>query len=301
MSDQLRQKLQQAEQYLQAKNYFDARNILLPLVQSNPDNAEAWWLLARAQTDPNTQRDMLKRVVKLDPGNGQALEMLARLDAPPAPQSSSGNLTSPLNSSTPPLKTTEVLSGNSNLVNFGVPVVGTPMATSPSARGRNNVLFVLLGVAGTLVCLCLICGGIVTFSVGRIATDPTFQAALGTGIALVGIPKQLPTNALAAGDLTVGHSVESSIGSLQNQAYTYQGSAGEQITVTLTASSSKFAALLGVYDTDGSLIKGTTLTDLSSRNLTISVPLSTSGTYTVLVVGMNNQSSYTLKVTSSAR
>lgn len=60
-----------------------ARDILRPILEEEPDNAHAWWLLAYSVDDPHEVRDALKKVLEIDPdytNADKAREMLAALE-----------------------------------------------------------------------------------------------------------------------------------------------------------------------------------------------------------------------------
>jgi hypothetical protein len=61
----------------------EAQAIIRPILDADPTNVHAWWLLAYAVDDPNEVRHALTQVLELDPNYSnapKAREMLARLD-----------------------------------------------------------------------------------------------------------------------------------------------------------------------------------------------------------------------------
>jgi hypothetical protein len=61
----------------------EALKILRPVTESEPDNVDAWWLLAYAATEPREVREALVKVLRLDPeytNAPKAREMLAKLN-----------------------------------------------------------------------------------------------------------------------------------------------------------------------------------------------------------------------------
>lgn len=76
-------KLERAFKLIKRDKTDDALNILRPIIDSEPDNIDAWWLLAYASTEPQEVRGALLRVLRLDPNYTnapKAREMLARLN-----------------------------------------------------------------------------------------------------------------------------------------------------------------------------------------------------------------------------
>jgi hypothetical protein len=70
----------------------EAQAIIRPILDADPANVHAWWLLAYAVDDPNEVRHALNQVLELDPEYSnapKAREMLAALDAqfPPTEES----------------------------------------------------------------------------------------------------------------------------------------------------------------------------------------------------------------------
>jgi hypothetical protein len=62
----------------------EAQAIIRPILDADPANVHAWWLLAYAVDDPNEVRHALNQVLELDPNYSnapKAREMLAALDA----------------------------------------------------------------------------------------------------------------------------------------------------------------------------------------------------------------------------
>ncbi len=60
-----------------------ARDILRPILEDEPENAHAWWLLAYSVDDPHEVREALTKVLEIDPGYtnaDKAREMLAALE-----------------------------------------------------------------------------------------------------------------------------------------------------------------------------------------------------------------------------
>ncbi|MCD4685659.1 MAG: hypothetical protein K8S97_06970 [Anaerolineae bacterium] len=60
-----------------------ARDILRPILEDEPENAHAWWLLAYSVDDPHEVREALNKVLEIDPNYtnaDKAREMLAALE-----------------------------------------------------------------------------------------------------------------------------------------------------------------------------------------------------------------------------
>lgn len=80
MSGSSVQILAQAHAYIEAGNLEDAENLIRSLLEQDPDNTDAWWLLAHSVRDPNAAREALDEVLRRDPNDQQARSLLAALD-----------------------------------------------------------------------------------------------------------------------------------------------------------------------------------------------------------------------------
>ncbi len=84
------QQLQQAFQLIKDGQRQEAAQILVPIVRAEPNNADAWWLLANAVTNEEQQRRALEKVLSIRPGDDRAQKKLSQLTgAPPPPPPSS--------------------------------------------------------------------------------------------------------------------------------------------------------------------------------------------------------------------
>lgn len=114
--------LQQAYQLIRAGNRQDAVQLLMPVLRANPANADAWWLLANAVTDPSQKRRALEEVLKLRPNDDRAQRMLNEMAA--------GYTPPPV---TPPSPISEPFPGSSDpFARSTDPFTSTPPAPPPS-------------------------------------------------------------------------------------------------------------------------------------------------------------------------
>ena len=86
--------LQQARIAIESENIDHARRLLSQLLQTNPDNDEAWVLLAQVIKTPEWQRACLERALAINPQNQPAKQallawILAREDSSPLPTATS--------------------------------------------------------------------------------------------------------------------------------------------------------------------------------------------------------------------
>lgn len=80
MSDVTEQALMRAYELIEEEKLAEAEDLLKPVLEQEPDNADAWWLYAHAVSDPDTARMALSRVLKLDGTYEGAQELLVQLD-----------------------------------------------------------------------------------------------------------------------------------------------------------------------------------------------------------------------------
>jgi len=62
-----------------------ATRILSQVLQQNPKNARAWYLLSQVVDDPKKKISCLVKVLEIDPGNTQAIDRLNKLKQPAEP------------------------------------------------------------------------------------------------------------------------------------------------------------------------------------------------------------------------
>lgn len=79
------QQLQQAFQLIKNGQRQEAAQILVPIVRAEPNNADAWWLLANAVTNEEQQRRALEKVLSIRPGDDRAQKKLSQLTGAPLP------------------------------------------------------------------------------------------------------------------------------------------------------------------------------------------------------------------------
>jgi hypothetical protein len=73
--------LERAYELIQQERLDDAVSLLRQVVAREPDNVDAWWLMANAVTDPQAAHQALSNVLRLDPQHGDAREAYSQLIA----------------------------------------------------------------------------------------------------------------------------------------------------------------------------------------------------------------------------
>jgi hypothetical protein len=85
-SDATQSPLARAYDLVEAGRYDEARALLEPILASDFDNADAWWIYAHAVTDAALGRDALENVLRIDPNYPGATELLQQAETMAAPK-----------------------------------------------------------------------------------------------------------------------------------------------------------------------------------------------------------------------
>lgn len=83
----VRAQLVQAYNWIKEGKKAEAEALLIRILGNDEKNADAWWLLANALTDPAEQAEALDQLLELRPNDEKAQKMLARLRLTPPPPS----------------------------------------------------------------------------------------------------------------------------------------------------------------------------------------------------------------------
>jgi hypothetical protein len=81
MADETRKQLKQAYTYIQQERLDEAITILRRILRDDPDNADAWWLMANAVSEPADAAEALSNVLRLRPDHAEAREAYDQLIA----------------------------------------------------------------------------------------------------------------------------------------------------------------------------------------------------------------------------
>lgn len=80
MSEQTERILAEAFNLIEVDKLEDARKLLTPLLNTQSDNPNVWWLYAHAVTDADTARDALKRAASLNPNDPDIINLLEQVE-----------------------------------------------------------------------------------------------------------------------------------------------------------------------------------------------------------------------------
>jgi len=215
MADSVRAQLVQAYNWIKEGKRQQAEDLLITVLKNHPENADAWWLMANALTDPQEQREALEEVIGLRPGDDKARKMLARIAPPPPPPpvEESHDPFADLLEETPTVASSASSTNRATLATdpfnddpFGVVAdtdddpfaeidekpkhrpASEPTRKKPKSQEKARWNPWALGAIGCFGLLFLLCGGIyvaanqfglqISGLVGDMMADPTFVAAL---------------------------------------------------------------------------------------------------------------------------
>lgn len=80
MADSTRQKLGEAFELIKKERVDEAIAMLRPITEAEPENADAWWLMANAAGEARNARRALVNVLKINPTYPKARELLDQLN-----------------------------------------------------------------------------------------------------------------------------------------------------------------------------------------------------------------------------
>jgi hypothetical protein len=314
------QKLKQAFDLIKAKKKKEAVDILLPILKTDQDNADAWWLLANARDTPDDIREALENVLRLRPTHEKAQQMLDKLNQrypPPKPKRDDE-----FTFDDDPFADDEdeyqprVYKKGAGAVQVGksgkVEVTKSKSGTSPLV-----IILAIIGVIaalGCIACLALPLLGITLFgtAVSQVVNDPTVQAAFNdptvqaafqdiadsiTSVAGLADSQTLPTNLRMRGTIEPGQTVQGTVDTFDPDGWAFSGSEGRPITIELNALSDDLDPQLYFYNADGQLIAENDDTVFGENlNSHIEFTLTYSGSYTIVVSAFGSGGDYELTV-----
>lgn len=282
MSDSTRAQLQQVYQLIKSGQNEAAVETLRSMLTVDPNNADAWWLMANASRDPAEQRSAVDRVLLLRPDHKQAQEKLAalraaeefRFDEPEKPKRDF--------SSAP------------------------PVIIQPQKSGTNPLVIILAIVGGLALVVCGVC--FVISIQGAALVGPMMATLAESVTSLPGMFNDFEDdisdiNSLKMqGSVNVGNRITGQISTpFGYNGYTFNGEKGQNITITVSTSDSDFLPRVAIYDSSGELLDSAGGLDFESSSssldeVSFSERLPSSGTYTIVVGSWVSTGNYTLEV-----
>lgn len=194
--------LEQAHQLIKQGSKKEARDIIMAVLQTERDNANAWVLLAFTITDPDKRNKAFHKALKLDPNNRTAKAALAKFDPPP---------------------TTSIIDIDDDELPTPKPAKAKQKATK-SGGGRRRLLRV------SLLLIILIGGGAAAL---LIPASPLYYVRLMGGGGVI----YVEPSTIDRGEITLGQTISGEIDPDANfvyDGYTFQGTAGQGVRFIVT-------------------------------------------------------------------
>jgi hypothetical protein len=177
MTDSHSVTLTRAYELIEEGKSEEARALIEPIIEAEPSNADAWWILAHAVSDPTKARQALQNVLKLNPSYPGANELLSILNEQYPPETP-GMVSPPVPKVVAPPPVSAV-----DEPDFVAPAASAPVVIVQESN-ESGLSPVLMGAAVaavvlvlTLLLLALIQGGNPPEIASVITPDPTSAAA----------------------------------------------------------------------------------------------------------------------------
>lgn len=286
MSEPIRDQLYQAYQLVKAGKKADAQVILVPILQEDENNADAWWLLANALDDPGDIREALETVLRLKPGYAAAEKKLAALNAKFSPVEADPFADIGIEVDSASTRRTEPLDESFDVLDRKP--INQAKTRSKSNKGTNPLVIVLAVVGGLALCVCLACVGFFTIgpaimgpAVEDIFGDITLTLEAGGDFNLDGfntgnVRQQFQNN------IAYGEAWAANLNSGVEHTYTFSGSAGDRVVITMVATnaSQNLDPYITLYDSTGNAV-GTDDDSAGNLDAELDYTLTSSGSYTI--------------------
>src|SRR5688500_188137 len=94
-------RLREAIAFAKQGNAFEARIRVDDILREDPENADAWLVMAQLQTDKEQSLRSMKQVIRLRPDDARALKIVARLEREIGPTAVAEG-TAPIEAAAPP-------------------------------------------------------------------------------------------------------------------------------------------------------------------------------------------------------
>lgn len=303
--------LQQAYRLIRDGNKTQAMAIIVPIVRAEPNNADAWWLLANAVSEVDQQRRALEQVLRLRPNDDKARQMMERIGgftaSPPVQQSPD-----PWATQSPPPSDPFAHVGSGQPAPYyaqpGAMQSAPPIA--PQRKGTNPCVIVLAIIGFVVVIGCAACmllsggtiGTLVSGVLGTLTADPDLANTIGTLVNLTpeanNLGSQLSGNFTDRGTIERGQTLNASVDSLVDDGWTFDGTSGDSVTIEVRARDSALDPQLYLYDPQRLMIAENDDINLlqGNTNSRISITLPVSGKYTIIVSAFGNGGDYEISV-----
>ncbi|MFN8374373.1 MAG: hypothetical protein U0694_16040 [Anaerolineae bacterium] len=297
--------LNRAVELIQNQQRPEARTLLVKLLQENPDNAAAWWLLAHAAPNREIALQALEQVRRLRPGYARVETALAKLGLDDMP---------------PVMTLAELLSNVEQRLLPDEPA-DEPVIDELDAwldieekrkhdafsqqhqerRSRDpmqqygfSILLVLIGVVLISSLFTRVNGWLAGTSPDVLCyTDDSSTSALASINHPANPDMTLPQDIIRRGELALNTQAQHIPldGTGEIHAYTYAGSADERLLITVWGMDYGMNPLLEVYDPSGHQLAYCDDYATDNSGVLLEVRLPSEGTYTLLIYQRTSETS----------
>ncbi len=285
--------LKEAYSSIKGGDKVTARSILRPYVKENPQDANGWWLLAHAIDDTDQRKRSLQRVLKLDPDFAPARRELDKLD----------KLAERDDDFLQDLSFSSDTSGGSKAKN------------KKNAKGSGSKTEIIIGsVLIGIGLIVLVCGGIfyavsqaTTSVIDEIAQSVTLEANTSSGSGNVqvssgsgggGLYDEHFWDVIDKGSINTGQTVNGTVDTFDDDGWTFEGRAGQTVTIEANATDGILDTELFLYAPGGTLLDENDdinfLDGDTDSRITFTLP--EDGTYGIVVSAFGTGGDYQLSV-----
>lgn len=294
------QQLKDAYELIRSGRTQEAIQLLEPILRTDPNNRDAWWLMANATNDPDTKRQALNQVLRLGNNDSRAQKAQQMLNTIP------GDLFDDLDpipvvgaQSQPQPQYNDYgasVSQSQSMPPQGQMPYNDPYGQNQKQRSGPSCWVIGLAVVGVLVVLC--CGGtffattVFSNQMAQIFEEMGFDAdAFGADFieamdtAFLVIPDEFTNlGAIDRGQTVTGEILRAD----QRDGYTINANQGDNIQINIRATGTEFSIppIAFVYGPDGNItnedVTGSYDSNAASESLYV-INATQSGTYTIIV------------------
>jgi hypothetical protein len=248
--------LERAYQLIKEGREQDALDIIEPILSDDPNNADAWWLLANATEDLPSKQHALEEVLRIGTTPEREAKAREMLNATREMQNSMAD------------PSPEFAGMPRQSKGQGAPrrkILRDGDRVKASSGGGNAGKTILMIVGGLSVFACMLCIGVValiapvtTEVVTSIEEAGGFENMDGAVEELVMGFREAPDDYIDMEEIEDGDTVTGAITSPDDRiGYTYEADAGDRIRVEIRALTGNIAPPVFVYSPDGLLFEDT--------------------------------------------
>ncbi len=268
--------LKDAHALIKSGDKTGARTLLEPYLAEKPDSANGWWLMANTVDDVDQQRRYLRRALDANPDHELARNKLADL-------SGVGDFGFGDDDDEP--------------VDFNYMTADQADYPKPKNDQKKNsgsrTLWIVLG--SIFACMCVGTVGIIgTLALLGPAIEDTFDEMIAEIEAELGTPGA--ASYTVQGSISTGQVVNGTVDVFGDDGWTYQGQAGQSITIEARETDGNMDTVVTLYGPSGSYIDENDDGLAGCCNSLLTVTLPETGEYVIVVGGFSGGGDYELIV-----